>query len=163
MSSSNEPVLYLAPGAAAAAALGVVVRTLLDATGASRTTVRLCRSDSEVALVAEARVPGAPTMSASRPPGIRQAATYIYLEETHRILVQRDCRTEPPAPPPSLVQDLRVYAQMLAPVIIRGAMAATISVHQQDRPRDWTDADVRALEEAQAGVQSILERMRDFG
>ncbi len=160
--NDDLPELFLAEGVAAAERIGSIAARLLGATRSSRTTIRLCRPDGQVQLVAEARARGVPSMADSQTPGIRAAGTYVYLEQTHQILVQRDCRTGEPAPPPSLVRDLHVYAQMLAPVIVAGAMAATISVHQQDRTRDWSPSDVRALAEAQAEVGGLLGSTRDL-
>lgn len=85
-------------------------------------------------------------------PDITAAPTYLALAAEQKIIVQGDCRIESPAPPPSLVDHYGVWAQMLAPVVLDGKLAGTISVHQQHRTRQWTEEDVAALRQAQSEV-----------
>lgn len=127
------------------AALQQVCVDLLAATGSSRTTVRLVERDGSVRLVAEARAPGVASMAAGPQPSIVAAPTYQVLLRDRVPIYQSDTRTEPPAPPASLVQHYRVWAQMLAPVEVAGDIVATISVHQQERTRSWSRADRTAL------------------
>lgn len=125
---------------------------LLAATGASRTTVRLIDPDGEIRLVAEARADGVESMADGPQANVRAAPTYIELEKHLRPIYQSDTRSEPPAPPPSLVEHYRVWAQMLAAVVVDGRMVATISVHQQDTARVWTASDRSALATAERRV-----------
>ena len=97
-----------------------------------------------------------PSMHDGPQPAIVAAPTYTELERTRTILVQDDCRTQGPRPPASLIEHYRVYAQMLAPVFDGEDMIATISVHQQDRPRHWTEAEVAALRTATAELETAL-------
>lgn len=129
---------------------------LLARVNASRVTVRLCEDGSDPLLVAEALAPGIPSMAGGPVTGIREAGTYVFLEKERRILVQNDCRAGEPTPPPSLIETYRVYAQMLAPVIVRGEMVGTISVHQQDRSRVWTKGEIGALADAQMTLEAEL-------
>ena len=133
-----------------------LVAELLASTQASRVTVRLCEEDVDPRLVAEALAPGVVSMANGSPDAIRTAGTYAYLEEERRILVQNDCRTGEPSPPTSLIGYYKVYAQMLAPVFVEGEMVATISVHQQDKPRTWSAAEVGALAAARATLEEEL-------
>jgi len=133
-----------------------VVARLREATGASRTTVRLCGNDGSLDLVAESLAPGAPSMYGGSPAGVREAPTYRYLETEKTLLVQEDCRNAEVAPPVSLLDEYDVRAQMLAPVIIGGRLVATISVHQQGSARRWSPADVAALEEAQEVMTTFM-------
>ncbi|MFC5834427.1 GAF domain-containing protein [Nonomuraea insulae] len=126
--------------------------SLLAATGASRTTVRL----GEAELAAESRAPGVRGMDAGPAIDPRAFPTYQYLRDERRLLIQDDCRTGDPRPPASLVEHHRVYAQMLAPIVVRGELAGTISVHQQDTTRTWTDAEVAALAAARARAEKEL-------
>lgn len=145
-------------GAELAARLKSLTDRLLERTGASRTTVRARSGGDPVALLAESLAPGVPSMRTLPPePAVVVAApTYVVLAETRSILVQDDCLTQGPRPPESLTGYFRVYAQMLAPVLDGGEMIGTISVHQQDTPRHWTEADIAALESTAAEVTSLL-------
>lgn len=133
-----------------------LVAQLLTSTQASRVTVRLCEEGVDPRLVAEGLAPGVTSMASGSRDSIRTAGTYVYLEQERRILVQNDCRTSEPAPPASLIELYKVYAQMLAPVFVAGEMVATISVHQQDTPRTWSKAEVGALVDARTQLEEEL-------
>jgi GAF domain-containing protein len=134
-----------------------LIEKLRAQTGASRTTVRGRAGDDPVALLAESLAPGVESMAdGQQPTAILAAPTYVVLSSLQKIIVQNDCRTEAPQPPRSLIERYRVYAQMLAPVLSGDEMIAAISVHQQDATRQWTKADVAALEEATAAVTALL-------
>jgi GAF domain-containing protein len=133
-------------------ALQEVCAALLAATGSSRTTVRLVDPDGSIRLVAESRAQGVPSMVDGPQPAITAAPTYVELERHRRLIVQGDTRCEPPAPPRSLIDHYRVWAQMLAPVVVGDEMVGTISVHQQEATRVWSAADRSALIAAQRSV-----------
>jgi GAF domain-containing protein len=140
---------------------GESLRRLVDRlraeTGASRTTVRGPAGGDPVALLAESLAPGVESMAdGQQPAAITAAPTYVVLSETKAILVQGDCVNEGPEPPRSLIEQYRVRAQMLAPVLRDGKMIGTISVHQQDTTRHWTEADIAALKRAQDDVTAVL-------
>jgi GAF domain-containing protein len=61
-----------------------------------------------------------------------------------------------PRPPRSMIERYRVQAQMVAPVLDRGELIGTVSVHQQDAARHWSQADIAALERVQAAVAAVL-------
>jgi GAF domain-containing protein len=103
--------------------------------------------------MAESLAAGVRSMRTGPQPEIVAAATYVFLARERRILVQSDTR-EPPAPPPTLLSEYRVLAQLLAPVLIAGQLVGTVSVHQQDRVRTWTSAEVEALSGVQREVES---------
>jgi len=110
-----------------------LVAQLLTSTQASRVTVRLCEEGVDPRLVAEGLAPGVTSMASGSRDSIRTAGTYVYLEQERRILVQNDCRTSEPAPPASLIELYKVYAQMLAPVFVAGEMVATIPCTNKTR------------------------------
>jgi GAF domain-containing protein len=139
-----------------------ITERLLEQTGASRTTVRGRAGDDPVALLAESLAPGVESMAdGQQPAAIVAAPTYAVLSATREILVQDNCRDTAPEPPRSLIERYRVYAQMLAPVLDGGDMIATISVHQQDTTRHWTDEDIAALRRAQGEVTALLANGAD--
>jgi GAF domain-containing protein len=138
------------------APLQPIADRLRTATSASRTTVRVVDATGAPALIAESLAGGVRSMRDGPQPAVTAAPTYVELERTRAILVQDDCRTEGPQPPASLIEDYRVYAQMLAPVFQDGHMIATISVHQQDATRHWSDTEIAALHRAAADVAAAL-------
>ena len=132
---------------------------LLLATGASRTTVRLVEpSTDDASLAAEACQEGVVSMRTVITPGIVTAPTYRYLLEEKKFLIQNDLSVDAVDPPRSLVEQLKVRAQMLAPVLASEQMVATVSVHQQDSPRQWSDADRGALAAAVTHVEAWYRR-----
>jgi maleate isomerase len=133
-----------------------VADRLRTATAASRTTIRVVDETGQPALIAESLGEYVPSMRDGPKPAIVAAPTYTELERTRTILVQNDCRTEGPRPPASLIDHYRVYAQMLAPVFDGDDLIATISVHQQDEPRHWTEAEIASLRTATAEVETTL-------
>lgn len=147
---------------AQAASLKSIVDDLLLATGASRATCRLCMPDGSADLVAEALAEGVDSMGTQSVPGIVEAPTYQFLINEQELLIQNDCRTAAVAPPATLVSHYRVFAQMLAPVIIGTEMVATISVHEQDRTRDWTNEEIAALGRAQAAITALLSQEETY-
>lgn len=142
---------------------GEQLQRLADAlraeTGASRTTVRGRRGDDPVALLAESLAPGAESMAdGQQPAAITAAPTYLVLSQTRAILVQDDCVNQGPRPPRSMIERYRVHAQMVAPVLDGEGLIGTVSVHQQDTTRHWSQADIAALRRVQAEVTAILTR-----
>lgn len=134
--------------------LQAVTERLLVELLASRVTIRLMCGDADLVLAAESLAPGVASMAGQQLKP-ENYPTYKYLQEQRRILVQEDCRTARVAPPPSLVAKYRVFAQMLAPVIIGGSFIGTISVHVQGQTRVWTDVDIQRLQLSQMEVQSL--------
>jgi GAF domain-containing protein len=140
-----------------ASVLQRIADQLRVATSASRTTVRVVDATGAPALIAESLAAGVISMRDGPQPAITAAPTYVELERTRAILVQDDCRVDGPRPPASLIDDYRVYAQMLAPVFAGDVMIATISVHHEGSSRHWTAAEVDALAGAQAEAAIVLE------
>jgi GAF domain-containing protein len=129
------------------------------ATDASRTTIRgPAQRDGDdtdtTELLAESLAEGVVTMHSAPVSGaaIAEAGTYVYLLERLDVLVQPDCAVGP-RPPESLTGFFDVRAQMLGPLVERGRMIGTVSVHQQGATREWSGDDVAAL---RAAVQDVL-------
>jgi GAF domain-containing protein len=138
--------------------LQTVVEQLREETRASRTTIRVADATGHPVLVAESLADGVASMHVDAPPGgaIAAAPTYLELRRTGELLVQDDCLTDPIRPPASLIEQFRVYAQMLAPVIVGDVMIATISVHQQDAARLWAAEEIAALTRARERITALL-------
>jgi maleate isomerase len=136
------------------------MQSLLDATAASRTTLRLdwrpwgAHVDD---VFAEAREPGIESLVGKTSIRQREAETVKWLERTRCVLVQGDCAAESPAPPPALLDIYGVRAQMLAPLVVNETLVGWISVHENSSPRKWTPEDIQALENAAAAVTNTLD------
>ena len=133
-----------------------VADELLRLTGGSRVTIRLERPGETLPVVAEALAPGIPSIQGPSSIDLRAAPTVRYLTETLGILVQDDLLATDTPPPPELIQQYGVRAQMLAAVGVDGKLAAIVSVHYSPGPRHWTEAEVTAIEAAAARVGEIL-------
>jgi GAF domain-containing protein len=117
-----------------------LMEDLLEVTEASRTTLRVVGVDGSAYLLAERRADAdVPSMGSGVQVDPRVFPTYTYLEESRSVLVQNDTRVAAVSPPPDLVQVHRVFAQMLAPVVVAGHFVGTISVHVMNSPREWAE------------------------
>lgn len=121
----------------------------LARTGASRTTIRVVGAGGSAELIAEALAAGVRSIRSGTQVDPTRYATYRHLERTHALLIQADTRVHPIRPPESLVNEFRVYAQMLAPIVRDGRLTGVISVHIQDRPHRFDRAQISALRSAQ--------------
>jgi len=131
------------------------IEGLLQRTGASRTTLRLDR-EGFFPVVAEALAPGIRSIADDTSIDLRASATFQSLERERVLLIQSDLLAADPAPPPELIELYGARAQMLAPVVRDDALAGIVSVHYAPGPREWTDDDVAALEEAVTQVHAKL-------
>jgi maleate isomerase len=127
-----------------------LLRDLLAATRASRATLRLDVGHMNFPVIAEAAAPGVRPLSGDQSLDQRNLHTVQHLFRTHEILVQDDCSRAEPAPPPALLEAYGVQAQMLAPLVLDGAVLGWVSLHDCVAPRDWSEADVAALRETAA-------------
>lgn len=129
---------------------------LFAATGASRTTVRLDRPDAVYPVVAESLAPGIDSIAGPSTIDLRASATFRYLDETHGELIQSDLLDVEHPPPPELIQQYGVQAQMLRAVVKDGRLAGIISVHYAPGAREWTEAEVAALHDAVRRTEALL-------
>ncbi|MGP4015400.1 aspartate racemase/maleate isomerase family protein [Saccharopolyspora sp. 5N708] len=141
------------------AALKRICASLRTATGADRTTMRLDLPSQRLGVdsaAAEDTGPGVPQIQ--HDPGLdqRQLNTVRWLEQHRRTLVQPHFRADP-QPPRALVETYGVRAQMLAPVVVDGAMIGWLSAHSRTE-RDWPAPDITAIETAASQVQARLAR-----
>jgi maleate isomerase len=129
-------------------------------TNATRTTLRL---DSEKhgwsvnGIVVESL--GAGAMSLKKETGLpqRSSGTATWLEQNRRILVMNDTANGVPKPPKELFTVYGTLAQMMAPVVRGDKMVGWMSVHYNVSPREWSPADVAALEAALAETQKVMD------
>lgn len=133
-----------------------IAAELLEATRASRVTVRLDTPGEVYPVAAEACAPGVRSIRGATEIDLRKAETFRFLDRERRTLVQRDCLDEEPAVPAELIELYGVRAQILVPVVSAGGLAGIVSVHHAATTREWSDADVEA---AEAAAARILDRL----
>ena len=133
------------------------VQELLQAAGASRTTLRLDRPGGFFPVVAEALAPGIGSIVGDSSIDLQASPTFQSLEHEQRLLIQPDLLAADPAPPPELIELYGARAQMLAPLVQDGRLVGILSVHYAPGPREWTAAEVDCLELAVERVLSELD------
>ncbi len=143
------------------ACLDEILVSLREATRAARITFRVDLPERGLYcndVAAEAIAPGVRSLRGQTAIDQRAAGSIRWLDDEKRPLVQGDLRGHvEPAPPPELMSIFGVTAQMLGPVVRGGFLTGWISVHVEAGPRQWSDADVRALETAIERVQRELD------
>jgi maleate isomerase len=144
------------------AELEAVMANLREATGGSRTTLRIdipehnCNVDR---VCAESVAPGIAELKLNTSLNQRSLATVQWLTATGKTLVQDDCANAEVKPPQALMQVYGVKAQMLVGLkATSGEVIGWISVHYVPSTRKWTDAEIAALESAGEQVRAILQR-----
>lgn len=142
--------------------LAAILRRLLEATRASRTTLRIddarhgIHSDE---VLAEVLAPGQASMAGDKSIRHRAAATAQWLEANGRLLVQNDFTSGGPEAPQALREVFGVMGQMLAPVVRDGRLDGWVSVHLAGTTRVWSPSDQAAAERAASDVIAALARM----
>lgn len=142
--------------------LQTIMEDLLEATKASRTTVRLDMPAQNLVLetvAAEATVSGVRPLKGGKNSikDLRNTVPPVrWVEENLQILVQEDCLTADLAPPPELIEHYGVKAQMLAPVVENGRLIGIISVHYTPEPRHWSEKDIAALQDAAERIEGEI-------
>jgi maleate isomerase len=138
------------------------IGTLLEVTGADRTTLRIDipAHGLQVDLTAAERLRSG-VRSIRRDSSLDQRGlhTVRWLDEHRRTLVQPHFRSDP-APPQALVDVYGVAAQMLGPIVRDGRLIGWISVHSLTE-RPWSAADQQAMADAADGVHHALDRAQE--
>ena len=140
--------------------LDQVLATLLAASRGSRTTLRIddpTRGWHVDFICAEAVQHGVKSLRGEGSIDQRAAATVKWMAANRRNLVQPDLTNNPdPAPPPALMTAYAAKAQMLAPLFNReDHLQGWISVHYTDGTHPFSDAEIRALDQAKANVARL--------
>jgi GAF domain-containing protein len=133
-----------------------IVEELLQATNASRTTLRLDRPNAVYPVAAEALAPGIGSIAGDTSIDLAASATFQFLDRERRLLIQPDLLAADPAPPPELIEGYGARAQMLAPIVRGERLLGILSVHYAPGPREWTADDVAVLERA---VEQVLAEL----
>ncbi len=142
------------------AAIERVLSAMLDATDASRGTLRADdptrRWQSDVPC-AEVVRHGAPSMRGDGSISHRAAETIQWIARTGAILKQEDLTNISPRPPEALTQIYLAKAQMVAPVFRSGALYGWVSAHDIRGPRPWTPIHEQAMIDAVAAVTRLID------
>lgn len=135
-----------------------VVEELLDATAASRCTLRLDLPGAFFPVTHEALAPGVASIRDERTTDLRTAPVVRELLETGGQVVQDDCATafDDPAFQLMLVAYGGLAAQIVTPVFLDGRLAAIVSLHQLGRPRAWSEHERALAHEATERVRALL-------
>ena len=139
-----------------------ILQELLVATRASRTTFRVDLPDRGVSVqlpLAEARAHGVASMLTDGSIDQRAGDPVKWMDENRRVLVQNDILNAEVHPPAALTTVYGAKAQMLGPVVKNDKLIGWVSVHYIDGVREWTPADLAAIESAVARVTKIVEAL----
>lgn len=134
-----------------------ILDQLREETAVFRTTLRLAAEVDDFSIAVESLGEGAASLKGPLPFDLRQTGTYRWIEQERKILVQSDVR-EGPNPPRELFEVYGVGSQMLSGLFDGDDLVGIISVHHAATTREWTDAEILALERATAAVQAELAR-----
>jgi maleate isomerase len=137
----------------------VLTKLLADSNG-SRTTLRIddAAHGWEVNFIcAQAVKPGVKSLRGDGSIDQRAAATLKWMDKNRRNLIQPDIINNPdPTPPPALMSAYAAKAQMLTPLFNKtGFLQGWISVHYVDGTHEFTDAEIAALDRANAEVKRL--------
>jgi maleate isomerase len=140
-----------------------IMQDLLEATNASRTTLRLDHPTLNYPVAGEACAPGVVSIRHDNSIDQRGGATAQWILRTGRILVVDDARDNDPAPPQAIVDVYGLRAFLLVPLRRKSedALLGWISVHENRATRHWTADDLIAAEVAIERVHEEFDTSGD--
>ena len=134
-----------------------ITEALLFGAAASRATLQLAAPAGGFAYAAEAVTQGMLQIrhdsTGGELPGV---AARQKLEQDSEIIRQDDLERAEPAAPRALIDRYGARAQILAPVVHGGRLAAILAVHHAAGPRQWEADAIEAIRRAQAAVLAAL-------
>jgi GAF domain-containing protein len=135
-----------------------VLRELLEATGASRVTLRRPRSgDPPFPVVEEVLAPGVGSIRDERTVHLPTQPVVVEIQRGRQV-VQDDCAAahDDPAFQRMLAAYGGLAAQIVTPVMRDGELAAIVSLHQLGVPRAWTEDEIAAATRTAERVGELL-------
>jgi GAF domain-containing protein len=131
-----------------------LIKDVFVQTGAGRVTLRLPAETEIFPVYVEVRDAGVRATGdyAADP----NTGTFRYLESELQPLVQSDTRTATDTPPTVLIEKYGVGAQILAPIVVDGALGGIISVHHVGGAREWTPEEIAVATDAASAVANTL-------
>jgi maleate isomerase len=141
-----------------------ILKTLLDETNASRTTLRIDLPQLGLhvnAPAAEALAPGVHSIKDKTSLDQRNAVAVKWLEKNRRVFVENDClnTTADVAPEHEVTDVYGIRSEMVAPVIRNGHLIGWVSVHNTRGPHQWTKGEIAAIEAACAKIRSQIDAL----
>jgi maleate isomerase len=146
------------------AAFQGIVSELLDATGASRTTIRVILPELGADLtkpIVEARRPEVGSLLDKVRTDQDKSGTINFLKRERRLLLQDDCRNPDPGaiPPEQLAKEYGTLSQMMGGLFLNDELIGFISVHENRGTRHWNETEAAALTRAiESTMQAITKR-----
>jgi GAF domain-containing protein len=135
-----------------------ILNSLLDATGASRVTLREdVPGDDFFPVTQEALRPGVASLREERTVDLRTQPVVRQLRQGRQV-VQNDCRSA--LTDPLFQRMLEAYgdlaAQIVTPIFVAGNLKAIVSVHQLGEPRVWSEREIALASSAADEVRQQL-------
>jgi GAF domain-containing protein len=135
-----------------------LLRQLLDATGASRATLRRdAPGDYPFPVVEEALAPGVGSLREERSVDLPTQPVVLEIKKGKQV-IQHDARAA--FDDPAFQRMLEVYggmaAQIVTPIMVDGGVRAILSLHQLGAPRTWTDDEVALATATAEHVKELL-------
>jgi maleate isomerase len=139
-----------------------VLDSLLKATNASRTTLRIDLPQLGLnvnAPAAETLAPGVHSIKDKTSLDQRNAVAIKWLEKNRRVFVENDCLNTTPdvAPEQEVTGIYGIRSEMVAPVIRKDYLIGWVSVHNIRGPHQWAKNEIEAIEAACAQVGRELD------
>ena len=135
-----------------------ITEALLFGAAASRVTFQLAAPAGGFAYVAEAVTGGMLQIRHDTTSGeLPGQAARQQLEQDGEIILQDDLERAVPAVPRVLIDRHGAHAQILAPIVHSGRLAAILAVHHAPGPRQWNADAIEAVRRAQAAALAALE------
>ena len=110
--------------------------------GAGRIILRLEQPGRFYPVVAEALAPGIRSVASGPEPDFSQAATFLFVTQQLRPLVQDEVLGHPLSPPADIVGHYGVTAQLLVPVVRGSRFVGVVGIHMGEGARTWTDEEL---------------------
>jgi GAF domain-containing protein len=137
--------------------IDAILGELLDATGASRVTLRRDVSDDVFPVTNEALADGTPSIAGVATPDMARQPVVLQVQQGRQV-VQDDCLSA--SEEPHYREMLELYgglrAQIVTPVVEDGRVAAIVSLHQLGRTRHWSEDEIESASETARRVGELL-------
>ena len=138
-----------------------ILKSLLEATNASRTTLRVDLPQFGFSVngpAAEALAPGVHSIKDKTSLDQRNAVAVKWLEKNRRVFVENDCLNTTPdvAPEKEVTGTYGIRSEMVAPIIRDDFLIGWVSVHNIRGPHPWTTSEIAAIEQACAEVGRLI-------
>lgn len=139
-------------------AIDAILADLLERTAASRVTLRQnLPGEYTFPVTHEALAPGVGSLREERTVDLRTQPVALEVAAGRQV-VQDDCATAYDDPDFHRMREIYggLAAQIVTPVVLDGAVAGIVSLHQLGAPRRWTEDEIESCRAAAARVGELL-------